>query len=44
VYKLVEEGIDTALQCPYYRRRLRKTGLGTSLQVLFTSIPPGHAG
>jgi hypothetical protein len=44
VYKLVEEGLDTALQYPYYCRRLGKTGLETSLQRLFTSPPPGQAG
>jgi len=44
VYKLVGEGLDTALQYPYYRRRLGKTRLETSLQRLFTSLPPGHAG
>jgi hypothetical protein len=44
VYKLVEKGLDTARQNPYYRRRFEKTELEKPLQRLFTFLPLGHAG
>jgi hypothetical protein len=39
--RLVEEGMDTALQYPYYRRRLGKTGLEKSLR---DCLPPFRRG